>query len=210
MTDTGRGAGGGRGVLHLDLNVRPRRPPDDHDLTTARQRALRIWSEEYDHGLATQDEPDQQRRLEDAAVQRRLAALDGAPHARPAGSATVVIAHRVDWFRILLEAELRTRGLVVSASTSLRDEALAAVLVDQPDVLVVSDRLPRCSGLAVAQRARTLSPDTVVVAQVEADGNLRAAREVGVHAVLSRSARLQDLIDVVAVLAVRQARLMPG
>jgi len=202
-----RVARSGRGVLHLDLDVTAGAPTTGEDLVEARRRALATWADEHAAGLATQDDPAQQRRSEDAAVQRRLAALP--PETGGVRPPTVVVAHRVDWLRHLVEADLLERGVVVSCSTSRRDEALAAVLVDQPDVLVVSDRLVGASGLAVASRARTLAPGTRVVAQVEADGNLRAALEVGADAVLSRSARVQDLVDIIRVLAPRTAEPEP-
>ncbi len=86
----------------------------------------------------------------------------------------VVVVHRHDWLRGRLVAELRTRGVRVEADLTSGADAVAAVVLEQPDLLLVEDLLPLVSGVDVVRQARRLAPDLVIGVQV---GSERARPE---------------------------------
>lgn len=77
-----------------------------------------------------------------------------------------VIVHRKDWFKDKLTTELEAGGITVVASLENGADAVGVVVAEQPDVLLVEDKLPMVNGLDVARAARQYAPRTRVVAQV--------------------------------------------
>lgn len=97
-----------------------------------------------------------------------------------------VVAHRSEWLRQRLSEALGEAGVVVVASSSDGADAVGAVVVEQPDLLLLEDRLATVPGLDVARRARVLAPRTLVAVHVGDAGVAEAARAAGAHLVLPR------------------------
>jgi CheY-like chemotaxis protein len=78
-----------------------------------------------------------------------------------------VVVHRHPWVADGLTDALNQRGVDVVATLSNGADAVGAVVVEQPELLVLSEVLSMLSGLEVVREARALSPATVSVVLVE-------------------------------------------
>ena len=135
---------------------------------------------------------DARRRLE--GLQRAQAALLARADVAIRGSqellagprpALAVIAHRNEWLRNKIALALAAEGAEVLAVVEDGSDALGIVVAEQPDVLLVEDRLPTMSGVEVVQHVRRFAPHTLIATQVE--GTLpRDMLAAGASAVFSR------------------------
>lgn len=100
------------------------------------------------------------------AIQGRCARglADSGALMRPPG-VTAVIAHRHAWFVDRLALLLGGYGVTVLECTDNGAEALGAVVVEQPDVLLVGDRLEMMPGHALLAQARLHAGHTLLAAQ---------------------------------------------
>lgn len=81
--------------------------------------------------------------------------------------ALAVIAHRNAWLAGKLADGLAAEGGEVVAVVDDGADALGVVVAEQPDLLVLEDRLPSLTGLELVRQVRTYANRTVVAAQVE-------------------------------------------
>lgn len=112
----------------------------------------------------------------------------------------VVVAHRHEWVRRSLEQHLARHGVPVVAAVEVVADAVAALVVNQPAVLVTSDRLAGAHALELVTRLPELSPGTRCVVQVDQDGRSQDAVAAGAAAVLSHRAPVAELVDVIRAL----------
>ncbi len=124
------------------------------------------------------------------------------PAQRTSG-ADILVCHRNDWLTELIAAALAERGLRVTRLGQDPDAVVATLTRTPPAILLVSERLLRGSGLQLVRHAGDLSPSTVCVVQLEADGNLPEAVASGASAVLSRGVSVPDLVGLLDLLADR-------
>jgi DNA-binding response OmpR family regulator len=135
---------------------------------------------------------DARRRL--AALQRTQQALLGRAdrtvqesaallRARPARA---MLVHRNQWLRTKLSVGLRAEGLDVLGEFEDGADGLGSAIAEQPDLLVVEDRLPSLSGLEVVRQSQHYLPRAVVAAQVEDERGVAPMLEAGAQAVFSR------------------------
>lgn len=119
-----------------------------------------------------------------AALDRQLSGtgLPAAPR-----TARVVVAHRGAWFRDRLTSCLAEHGVLAAASVEDGADAVGAAVVEQPDVLLLEDRLPSVTGLDVVAAVRQLAPRAVVAVQVLSAGDGQRYLDAGAHAVFPRS-----------------------
>jgi hypothetical protein len=66
----------------------------------------------------------------------------------------VVLAHRNEWFRSKLAVALTAEGIRVVADTDNGADASGITTVEQPDLLVLEDRLPSFTGPDVIGRVK--------------------------------------------------------
>jgi PAS domain S-box-containing protein len=98
---------------------------------------------------------------------------------------------------------LERRGIRVVAVAATGDEALHSIGVHHPSVALVDIAMKPLDGIEVAQRARTLSPDTRIVMYTghrDAE-RLAQAREAGVCGFVLKEASLDDLAQALFVVA---------
>lgn len=94
-------------------------------------------------------------------------------HLRAAGdspwrdSPHAVVVHRHPWAAERLASALQQRGIRVVAVLDNGADAVGAVVVDQPELIVLSDVLPMVSGLEVVREVRALAPATRAAVLVE-------------------------------------------
>lgn len=97
-----------------------------------------------------------------------------------------VLAHRQSWYRDKVAQELAARGVEVVALVEDGVQASAAVIVDQPDLLFVEDRLPGLTGAEIVHRARAFSPRTVAAGQIAGPETMAELLDAGAAAVFGR------------------------
>jgi CheY-like chemotaxis protein len=120
-----------------------------------------------------------------------------------------VLAHRSPWVRDKLEACLQARGVDVLASQDDGADAVAAVVLEQPDLVLLEDRLPTLTGLQVVHRVRRCAPRTAVGVQLLDAGAAAAMLEGGADAVFMRSVAADEMVDaLLGLLASVRRRLM--
>lgn len=109
-----------------------------------------------------------------ASAARELARLP-APMRRPAP--TAVVAHHHPWFRDKACALLAEHGFKVLERTENGADALGAIIAEQPDLVLVGDRLTMMTGADLLSETALFSPLSVRLAQAD---------QAGAHAVLLR------------------------
>lgn len=138
---------------------------------------------------------DSRRREQQALVARAEAQLreSGSVLAGRVGT-RAVIAHRNAWLRDNVARRLAERGVTVVGVFDDGAEA-AGTVVEQPDLVLVEDRLPTLSGLELVRRVRTFAPDAVVGAQCLDGTGVRELVDAGAHAVFTRRIPPVEIAD---------------
>lgn len=116
---------------------------------------------------------------------------------------TAVIAHRHAWFVDKIAQLLATKGVTVVVRTDNGAEALGAVVAEQPDILLVGDRLAMMTGRVLLIEARLYSPTTLLAAQASERDEAEALRAVAAKVFL-RQHPPADVAD--AVIALHHSR----
>lgn len=196
---------------------------DASELAQDRQRGLARWREDLEARLAhgenaAHDRQSQQDARRERAVlertrsavseclARRMRALvtsdDGQPRA--------VVAHRSGWVRAKLVEEFAALGVRVVGDCEDGVEALALAVVEQPELLVLEDKLPWLTTLAVVGGAHDFAPHTAVAVQVEDAGEADAMLGAGAAAVFSRAVRPDQLCECCVDVLVSEALAHPA
>lgn len=172
-----------------------------------RQEALRGSS-----GGSRDEQLDRARRLD---VLRRTHAAVLAATARelvrpPApmlwAAPTVVVAHHHLWFRDTVCALLAEHGFDVLERTDNGADALGAIIAEQPDLVLVGDRLAMMTGADLLSETARFSPLSVRLAQADLAGTSTLTAN-GADPVLLRQVPLADLVDDAARLVDAPARI---
>jgi CheY-like chemotaxis protein len=100
--------------------------------------------------------------------------------------ARAVIAHRNAWFRDKVAGHWAERVVEVVAAVDNGTEAVAALVIEQPDLVLVEDLLPGLDGTEVLARAHTYAPRAVLATQVRHAQSAEPFVLAGAHAVFSR------------------------
>lgn len=135
---------------------------------------------------------DAARRLEVLDVERRalhdraLADMHHELACRGSDLPRAVVAHRQPWFASKVTDALADRRVSVVECLEDGAEAMAAVVLHQPDLLVVGELLPRVPAAELVRRTRELSPATVIAVQVEDSTHVAQLCEAGAHAAVTR------------------------
>jgi CheY-like chemotaxis protein len=174
-------------------------PPETAPAAWNRRAAAEAWSrraellEELSKRASTSREArmDAQRRLEalrrtqaallartEETVAEALASLEEVPRA--------VLVHRSAWMREKLSLHLSELGVQVRAEADDGAEGLGIAIAEQPDVVVIEDRLPSLLAVELVAGVREYVPQAIVAAQVEHDEDVPRLVEAGVAAVFSR------------------------
>jgi DNA-binding NarL/FixJ family response regulator len=106
-----------------------------------------------------------------------------------------VLAHRNAWLRDKVAARLEELGVAIVGVYDDGADAAGTVVVEQPDLLLVEDRLPTLSGIQLTRRARDFAPHTVVGAQVLDGAHIPALVDAGAHAVFTRRIPPVEIAD---------------
>lgn len=190
--------------LHLPDSLPRVTAPKDQE--AARRAGLDLWHAQ----LAAVPDPEAQRsrdeqlvaeRLRDIAEREQAAVEHWLAAADTSGKPTAVVVHRHEWLRRRIAVALPPLGWDVLDAQDRSTEAVAAVVVHQPQLLLTSDRILGASGLELVRRTRVLSPTTTIVVQVDEDRRADECVEAGAHVVLSHRSSWQELVALVDALA---------
>ena len=105
---------------------------------------------------------------------------------RHAAPVRAVIVHRNDWFQGKVVAGLQSMGIEVVARLDNGADAVGVTVAEQPDLLLVEDKLPMINGDEVIRQVRAFAPGTIAAAQVSTEGAIPAMLEAGAQIAFAR------------------------
>jgi CheY-like chemotaxis protein len=150
--------------------------------------------------LSREQRLDRSRRED--AVAREVQALQdwtaeqlASPCGPPGTEVRAVLAHRNVWVRTKVRDVLVSYGVDVVAEVTDGACASAVVAAEQPDVLLVEDRLPFFDGLHVLERVRDLSATRITV-QVMDSAQMHDYLDAGASAVFAWGTRPAEAADL--------------
>lgn len=140
----------------------------------------------------------QARRREQEAVHARadLQLRESGGVLRDRARTRAVLAHRHAWLRDTVAERLEEQGIAVVGVFEDGADAAGTVVVEQPDLVLVEDRLPTLSGIEVISRVRTFAPEAVVGAQCLDDDGIRVLSDAGAQAVFTRRVPPLEIADL--------------
>ncbi|MHB8643261.1 MAG: response regulator [Gaiellaceae bacterium] len=124
------------------------------------------------------------------------------------GPIRIVIVEDNKVFREALELLLGLRSdVAVVASVADGEEAIAACVEHQPDVVLMDYRLPGLDGIEATRALRATCPDVAVVA-LTASANreeMTALRDAGAVACLTKDQELDEIVDAIHLAAASES-----
>ena len=127
------------------------------------------------------------RRQHEALVRRTEEQLAASARVRRStGPARAMVVHRSDWFKDRLVEALLSGGVEVIARLENGADGVGVAVAEQPDLIVVEDKLPMISGEEVVRQVRHFSPMTLTAVQVSYDDAVATAVEAGAHTAFPR------------------------
>ena len=104
-----------------------------------------------------------------------------------------VLGHRNVWLRTKVADCLEAHGVEIVAVLEDGAETAGVVVMEQPEIVLVEDRLPSLSGLEVLRRAQAFAPHTLVAAQLQDSGEMHRFLDGGARAVFTRRTPPADI-----------------
>lgn len=137
-----------------------------------------------------------------AIVERTQTSLANSVHVlRETAPLRAVVGHRNEWFADRLCDDLARRGVLVVGRTSNGADVVGVAVAEQPDLVVVEDRLAMVPGVDVVREVRGYAPSALIAAQVESEARIGAMLQAGADAAYARRVPPLDLsADVVRLL----------
>jgi CheY-like chemotaxis protein len=189
--------------------------PSEADLVVSQVQAIdafhraRRRAEDQLVAASREGRMDQQRRRDVLATQlaavrarAELALVDGVHLATRTVPVRIVVAHRNAWFLDRLRDALADRGIEVVCSTGNGAEAVGMVVAEQPDLVLVEDKVAMIGGEEVVREVRRWAPAAGVAAQVDYDDRVAPLLEAGAELAFTRrvppvevAAGLLELLD---------------
>ena len=170
-----------------------------HDARRTAERAAAVTEQSREARMDLDRRMEVLRAQHDAIVRRTEEQLRSSVRLlREVPARRAVLAHRDAWFRGRVCADLAARGVEVVAELENGAEAVGVAVAEQPDLLLVEDRLAMLSGEEVVREVRSYAPRTLIAAQVAYEDRLSVMFDAGATAAYTR--RVPPL-DVAADLA---------
>src|SRR5689334_9612201 len=127
------------------------------------------------------------RRQHEALVRRTEEQLAASARVlRATAPPRALVVHRNEWFKDKLIDCLMDAGVDVVGRLENGADAVGVAVAEQPDLLVVEDKLPMISGEEVVRQVRRFCPSTMSVVQVSYDDAVASALEAGAHSAFTR------------------------
>ena len=92
-------------------------------------------------------------------------------------TATAVVAHRHPWYADEVARLLKERGVTVVGCTDNGADALGVIVAEQPDIVLIGDRLAMMTGEVLLQEARVVAPCSRQVIQTSSEQAAERLRE---------------------------------
>jgi DNA-binding NarL/FixJ family response regulator len=92
-------------------------------------------------------------------------------------------------FLVRMTIEVANHGLAVAGEANSGTEAIAAVELDRPEVIVLDNRMPGMTGLETARHILTEHPEQSIIlfsAYLDAD-TVAEAQALGIHACMDKT-----------------------
>lgn len=114
---------------------------------------------------------------------------------RPDFRRRALVAHRNEWMTQKITDLLRAGGVHVVGTFSDGADAAGTAVAEQPDLVIIEDRLATLTGLDVVREVRQYSPASIVAAQALDSSAVAALVDAGAHAVFTRRVPPADVVD---------------
>lgn len=163
-------------------------------------RPVRSREEQLDASRAREAEERAHQQL----VRRAARQLEASDHLlRAALEPRAVLVHRHEWFRGEVAAGLESAGVHVLSCLQNGADAIGMVVAEQPDLVVLEDRLEMLSGVEVTRALREHAPHTAVAVHVSDEGEIGAFLEAGATIAFTRRIPPADVVaDLVGLMGV--------
>jgi CheY-like chemotaxis protein len=145
-------------------------------------------------------------RTQQAMVDRTSRPVDDTFDLFMSGKALALVVHPSAWMRGKLWQGLTDLGLEVLATCADGAEGLGIAIVEQPDLVLLDDRISSSTGLELLGDLRTYS-HAMVAAQVEDERQMGAMLDGGASAVFSRRVPPAVMVEAVSALVSGRATL---
>lgn len=190
------------------VDLRPRPARSETDLLVDQLRAIAAWTRDNRTGeLLLVDAQSREALLDlsrrhDVVERQRLALIDWTDRQlrdsdrvlRSVAPLRAMVVHRHEWFKGKVIAGLEAAGIAVVADLENGADAVGVVVAEQPDLLLLENKLHMLFGLEVTRAVRTYSPATLVVAQVENDSEIGPFLEAGAATAYTRRIPPADIV----------------
>jgi CheY-like chemotaxis protein len=178
----------------IDMWNRARRMAEDAAAASAKSREMRMDLDRRVEVLRAQH---------DAIVARTERSLEDSVHVmRRTAPRRAVVAHRNEWFVDRLCGDLSRRGVEVVGRFDNGAEAVGVAVAEQPDLVVVEDRLAMVSGEDVVREVREYVPTALIAAQVAYEDRIAVMLAAGADSAYARRVPPVDIsIDLVRMLS---------
>jgi CheY-like chemotaxis protein len=180
---------------------------DITELVRDQQQGFAAWQRDLEARLARDPEAESDREAQMDA-RRRLAGLHRTRSAVQACQARrerglpatgehprAVLVHRSTWMRARLAQEFDERGIQVVGEAEDGAVAVAMAVIEQPELLLLEDRLPWVTPIEVVEEVHRYAPHTVVAVQMEDSAEAPEMLEAGATAVFSRGVHPAQLCE---------------
>jgi len=114
---------------------------------------------------------------------------------------TAVIAHRQRWFVDHASAALARHGIVVLGHTDVGADAVGWAIAEQPDVVLVEDKLAMVPGEEVVRQIRQFCDHAVIAVHASDSAVVGSMLDAGASAVHTRRVPPAEVVDQVVTLA---------
>jgi hypothetical protein len=187
---------------------------DPQQLGRDQQEGLAAWRRDIARRLVRdpETEPDREAQMD---ARRKIAGLRRtrsavlacqARHARGLAPSCegprAVVVHRNGWLRARLRQEFEQLGVSVIGEGEDGAVAVALAVVEQPELLLMEDRLPWVTPVEVVEEVHRFAPHTTVAVQMEDSAEAADLLAAGATAVFSRGVAPGELcaccVDVLA------------
>ena len=177
----------------IDRWNRARRMAEDAAAAGATSREMRMDLDRRIEVLRAQHEAIVART--EQSLQRRVHVV------RRSAPRRAVVAHRSEWFVTKLCTELSRRGVEVVGRFDNGAEVVGVAVAEQPDLVVVEDRLAMVSGEDVVREVRQYVPTSLIAAQVAYEDRIGAMLQAGADTAYARRVPALDIsLDLVRLL----------
>jgi CheY-like chemotaxis protein len=138
-------------------------------------------------------------RVQEMLIDRTRRQMSDGTWARGLGTGPrVIIVHRNEWFRMKVAAGLEDAGVQVVCALENGADAVGAAVAEQPDLVLLEDRLPMIGAVDVIRWLAEHAPHTTCAVQVGSDHDMGTYLDAGARTAFSRRVPPADVAQALA------------